>query len=371
MTISTRLRLTATAVAVAAVAAGCSSGTATSSSSGSSAKAAGKSNAAKPSKGGSTHSVYFIFNGYTPPYFAPMAQGVQAAAKHFPDLKVTILSASGSASTEINQIKQAQAAGAQGIILNAVDESVTSAAKQASGQTPIITIDRDVSDPSARIAFIGDNDNKLGDQLAQSCIQGLTASGLKKPWNVIDLQGTQGASTSVDREAGIQKVLKPLASKGELKIVLNQSADFATDQAQTIVSEALAKSNKVQAVIASNDAMALGAINALNSQHMKPGKQTLVCGADAQPESLTAIKKGTQYNTVTHSPYVEAFWAVEAMQAYLTHQTKPSTAKYPHGVVLIPQKVVTKANVAKVGPWGTPQTVPPLPYGNFSSYPAK
>jgi hypothetical protein len=30
-------------------------------------------------------------------------------------------------------------------------------------------------------------------------------------------------------------------------------------------------------------------------------------GADAQPESLDAIKAGTQLDTVTHSPYVVAF----------------------------------------------------------------
>lgn len=314
--------------------------------------------------------VYFIFNGYTPPYFAPMAKGIQDANKHYPNLNIKILGASGSASTEINQIKQAQAAGAKGIILNAVDESVTGAAKQVSGQLPVVTIDRDLSDPSGRIAFIGSDDKLLGRQLAGSCVKGLEAAGVKKPWRVIDLQGTQGASTAVDREAGIQSVLKPLKGKGEAKIVLNQSADFATDKAQTTMSEALAKSTNVQAVLASNDAMALGAIKALQTQGVTPGKRAIVCGADAQPESLAAIKAGTQYNTVTHSPYVEAFWAVEAMSAYLKDKTKPDTGKFPNGVVKVPQVVVTKANAAQVGDWGTPKTVPSLPYGPSKSYPA-
>lgn len=57
-------------------------------------------------------------------------------------------------------------AGAKGIILNAVDESVTGAAKQVSGQLPVVTIDRDLSDPSGRIAFIGSDDKLLGRQLA-------------------------------------------------------------------------------------------------------------------------------------------------------------------------------------------------------------
>lgn len=317
--------------------------------------------------GGAKKLVYFIFTGYTPPYFAPMAQGVQNAASHYPDLQIKVLSANGSASTEISQIKQAQAAGAKGIILNPVDESVTNAAKQASGSIPVVTIDRDVSDPSARIGFIGDNDKQLGSQLATACVDGLKASGMKMPWHVIDLQGTQGSSTAIDREAGIQSVLKADAAK--VKVVLDQSANFDTASAQTMVTEYLAKSTDVQAILAANDAMALGAIQALKSHNLQAGKQVLVCGGDAQPESLAGIRAGTQYATVTHSPYIEAFWAVEALDNYLVSKTTPNTSKFPGGDILVPQTVVTKANVASIGPWGTPTMVPALPYGTSQKYP--
>jgi len=314
--------------------------------------------------------VYFIFNGYTPPYFAPMATGITAASKHYPDLDVKIIGASGSASNEISDIHTAMAAGAKGIILNAVDTSVTQAAKQASSKgIPVVTIDRDVSDPSARFAFIGDNDYKLGQQEATSCLQGLAASGLPKPWHVVILEGTLGATTAVDRVQGSEAVLKPYVASGSVKVVLNQSANFDTGTAQSLMTTELAKTTNIQAVIAGNDAMALGAISALQSHGLTPGKKTIVCGVDAQPESLAGIKAGTQYNTVTHAPYLEAFWAVEAMDNYLGHHTKPPAGD-PNGDVLVPQNVVTKANVGSVSAWGTPKTVPPLPYGTSKSYPA-
>ena len=320
---------------------------------------------------GSKKVVYFIFNGYTPPYFAPMAKGIQAAAGHYPDLQVKILSAQGSSSTEISQLHEAQAAGAAGIILNPVDESVTSAATQISHMgTPVVTLDRDLSSPAGRIAFFGDDDVKLGRQEATTCLHALAAKHLHTPWNVVDLQGTQGASTSVDREKGFEDVLKPAEHAGKVKVVLNQSANFDTGTAQSLVSEFLSKTHDIQLVIASNDAMALGAINALKSGGITPGKQTYVCGADAQPQSLTDIKSGTQLASVTHSPYVEAFWAVEAMDNYLDSKTKPPSSKFPGGTVHIPQVVVTKANVAKIAGWGTPKTVPALPYGTAKAYPS-
>jgi ABC-type sugar transport system substrate-binding protein len=328
---------------------------------------------ASPSGGASSSGkalIYFIFNGYTPPYFAPMAQGITAANKHYPGLNIKIVSADASSSNEIADIHTAVAAGAKGIILNAVDTSVTQAATQASSQgIPIVTIDRDVSDPSARIAFIGDNDNRLGQQETTSCLQGLQARGLPKPWHVVILQGTLGATTAVDRVSGTETALKPYISNGSVKVVLNQSANFDTGTAQATMSSLLAKTANVQAVISGNDAMALGAISALQAHGQTPGKKTIVCGVDAQPEDLADIKAGTQYNTVTHSPYLEAFWAVEAMDNYLKHHTKPP-AGYTNGGVLLPQTVVTSANAGTVAAWGTPSTIPPLPYGTSGSYPA-
>src|SRR5579875_1793232 len=76
-------------------------------------------------------SIYFIFTGYSYPYFAPMAQAVRQAAKHYPDLSVKVIDAQNSASQEITDINEAVANQAKGIILNTIQESVTSAAKQA------------------------------------------------------------------------------------------------------------------------------------------------------------------------------------------------------------------------------------------------
>lgn len=313
--------------------------------------------------------VYFIFTGYAYPYFAPMAQAVKQAAAHYPDMTIKIVNADNNASQEITDIKEAVAAGAQGIILNTIQESVTFAAKQAMKQgVPVVTIDRDVSDPAARVVFIGDSDVTLGREETTYGIKTLKKMEVPKPWHVAVLQGTQGASVSIDRLKGAMAVLQPLVKSGAVKIVLNQSADFATNQAQSIMSSELAKTTNIQLVVCANDAMALGAINALKAQRITPGTKTLVVGADAQPESLDAVRAGTQLDTVSHSPFVEAYWAVEAMQNDLFDHVKPPSAKFPHGNVIIPMTLVTKANVEKIAPWGTPQEIPPLPYGKSQSF---
>ena len=325
--------------------------------------------AAAATSGGTPKSVYFIFTGYAYPYFAPMAEAVKQAASHYPDMTIKIVNANNSASDEIADINEAVAAGAKGIILNTIQESVTATAGKAmKAGVPIVTVDRDVSNPAARIAFIGDNDETLGREETQYGVDQLAKMNIPKPWHVVVLQGTLGASVTIGRLKGAMGVLQPLVDKKEVQIVLNQSADFATDKAQATMSAELAKTTDIQLVVCGNDAMALGVINALKTHGITPGQKTLVAGADAQPESLDAIKAGTQLDTVTHSPFVEAYWAVEAMENALSNGTKPPEAKFPHGDVIIPMTLVDKANVGQISAWGTPVEIEPLPYGSSHSF---
>jgi ABC-type sugar transport system substrate-binding protein len=313
-------------------------------------------------------SVYFIFTGYAYPYFAPMAEAVKQAATHFPDLSVKIVNADNSPSQEITDINEAIAAGAKGIILNTVQESVTGAAEKAmKAGIPVVTVDRDVSRPAARVAFIGDDDVTLGREMTQFGVDTLAKNNVKKPWHVVVLQGTLGASVSIGRLKGAMDVLQPLVDKKEVQIVLNQSADFATDKAQAMISTELSKTSDIQLVVCGNDAMALGVIKALQTHNVTPGKDTYVVGADAQPESLDAIKAGTQLDTVTHAPFVEAYWAVEAMENYLNGGVKPP-AKLAHGDVIVPMTVVNSANVGQISAWGTPEEIAPLSYGKSEAF---
>ena len=312
--------------------------------------------------------VYFIFTGYAYPYFAPMAAAVQQAAAHYPDISLKIVNANNNPSQEITDINEAIAAGAKGIILNTIQESVTGAAAKAmKAGIPVVTVDRDVADPSARIAFIGDDDVTLGREMTQPAIDALAKANVKQPWHVIVLQGTLGASVSIGRLKGAMDVLQPLIDKKQVDLILNQSADFATDKAQAMISAELAKTTDIQLVVCGNDAMALGVINALKAHGITPGQGTYVVGADAQPESLDAVKAGTQFDTVTHSPFVEAYWAVEAMENDLNGGVKPP-AKFANGNLIIPMTVVTKDNVGQIAAWGTPEEIQPLPYGKSETF---
>ena len=133
--------------------------------------------------------MYFIFTGYAYPYFAPMAEAVKQAASHYPDMAVKIVNANNSASDEIADINEAVAAGAKGIILNTIQGVRHRDCREGDqGRRAHRHRRSRRQHPSARVAFIGDNDETLGREETQYGVDTLAKLNVPKPWRVIVLQ---------------------------------------------------------------------------------------------------------------------------------------------------------------------------------------
>jgi D-xylose transport system substrate-binding protein len=94
------------------------------------------------------------------------------------------------------------------------------------------------------------------------------------------------------------KYIKPLADKGEIKIVMEQwIKDWLPSEAQRLMEQALtANNNKIDAVLAPNDGTAGGCIQALASQGLA-GKVPIT-GQDAEVAAAIRIIKCEQTMTV-------------------------------------------------------------------------
>jgi D-xylose transport system substrate-binding protein len=122
---------------------------------------------------------------------------------------------------------------------------------------------------------------------------------------------------SKDNNALIMKkeyfaVLQPAIDRGDIKLVADQHAtDWKAEEALKIVENALTQnSNNIQAIIASNDGTASGAIAALNKKGL--AGTVLVTGQDAQIDALQSIAEGKQTMTVYKPIIPLASQAVEA-----------------------------------------------------------
>ncbi|HEX8189524.1 MAG TPA: substrate-binding domain-containing protein, partial [Pyrinomonadaceae bacterium] len=97
---------------------------------------------------------------------------------------------------------------------------------------------------------------------------------------------------------GQMNILGPARDRGDVKIISDQFArEWKAEEAQRLTEDALTKTkNDIQAVVASNDGTAGGAISALEVAGLT-GK-VLVTGQDAQLDAIQRIAKGTQTMTI-------------------------------------------------------------------------
>jgi D-xylose transport system substrate-binding protein len=149
---------------------------------------------------------------------------------------------------------------------------------------------------------------------------------------------------------GQLKVLQPLIDKGDVKIVGKQWVkDWSPSEALSIIENALtANANKLDAVVASNDATAGGAIQALASQKLD-GK-VAVSGQDADLAGVKRVIAGTQTMTV-YKPLKLIASEAAKLSIQLVRNEKPAfNAEYQNGfksvnTLLLKPTLLTKANI--------------------------
>ncbi|MDQ3255121.1 MAG: substrate-binding domain-containing protein, partial [Acidobacteriota bacterium] len=129
--------------------------------------------------------------------------------------------------------------------------------------------------------------------------------------NYVLIGGAPTDNNALLLRKGQMNVLKPAIDRGDIKIISDQFAkEWRADEALRITEDALTKTgNDIQAIVASNDGTAGGAISALPASLI--GK-VLVTGQDAQLDAVQRIAEGRQTMTIYKPIQPLAFSAVEA-----------------------------------------------------------
>ncbi|GAA5344911.1 xylose-binding protein [Planifilum fimeticola] len=172
-------------------------------------------------------------------------------------------------------------------------------------QVPVIAYDRMINNSDVDLYISYDN-VRVGELQAQYLVEKVPEG------NYFLLGGSPTDNNAKLFREGQMKVLKPLVDKGDIQIVGDQWAkDWQADEALKIMENALtANKNKIDAVVASNDSTAGGAVEALAAQNLA-GK-VAISGQDADLAACQRIVEGKQTMTV-YKPIRElAFKAAEA-----------------------------------------------------------
>ena len=270
-----------------------------------------------------------------------------AAAKKL-GATVNVQSADASESRQTAQIENLISRGMDVIVIvpfnGKVLGNVINEAKQAG--IKVISYDRLILDANID-AYISFDNVRVGEMQAQGVVNGAPTG------NYYLLGGAPTDNNAKLLREGQMKVLQPLVDSNKIKVVGAQWVnEWSATEALSITENALtANKNNIQGIVASNDALAGGAIQALAAQGLA-GK-TAVSGQDADLAAAQRIEKGTQTMTVYKPLKLIASTAAQ-MAVDLAKGRKPAyTSSMSNGqkdvdTVLLTPIPLTKANISRL-----------------------
>ncbi|MCD8348984.1 MAG: sugar ABC transporter substrate-binding protein [Planctomycetaceae bacterium] len=171
------------------------------------------------------------------------------------------------------------------------EEELTPVMQKAHEQgVPVVVMDADTSWPD-KVAFVGTN-NVVGGNMAGDFI----ADRLNGRGKVAIITGIIGHSPAMNRTAGAQEAF---AKYPGIEVVAVQPANWERALGMTVAENLLSTHPELDAIFCCSDAMALGALEAVQAER----SDALVVGFDAVPEACARVKDGRMAGTVAQNSF--------------------------------------------------------------------
>lgn len=273
------------------------------------------------------------------PFFVSLAKGAEAKVKQLnPSAKVTALSADYDLNKQFSQIDGFISAGADLILVNAVDAKAIEPALNKAKKAGIAVVGVDVAANGAD-ATVQTNNVQAGEIACQFIVEKLGGKG-----NVIIQNGPQ-VSAVIDRVNGCKSVFK---KNPDIKVLSDdQDAKGSREGGLNVMQNHLTRFPKIDAVFAINDPQAIGADLAAKQLNRK---NIVIASVDGAPDIETALKSDTQVQaSASQDPFMIAQKAVEIGQDILNGK-KPAQQ-----MTLLPSTLITRANVKDYKGWSSPR----------------
>jgi ABC-type sugar transport system substrate-binding protein len=272
------------------------------------------------------------------PFLVTLQNALQAeAAKE--GIGLVPLDPRQSVATELSQVRNLISQKVDLILMIPVDQKTSQAAAKLINQAgiPLVLLNTKFSNDFTSqggkfVTYIGSDDTDAGKIEGQYLADKLPEGG-----NVVYLVGEYGGASTERRKAGFESVLK---DHPNLKIVTELQGRGSGAKAKTIMEHLLQKYGKgqLQALVAQNDEMAMGASSAIQAAG-RLGEFKVLIGVDGGRAALDAVTAGTLTATVFQDAIGQGREAVVAVGKILAGETVESQ-------LIIPLKLVTKENVS-------------------------
>jgi len=274
-------------------------------------------------------------------FLTVLRNGIQAYADEN-GISVQIEDAQNDVAKQLDQINNFIASGVDAIIVNPVDTSATQAMSDAAAAAgvPLVYVNRqpiNVDSLPDNQAFVASNESDSSRQgFIEQCNQWAAAG--KTEVSVYVLQGELSNQAAVQRTQNYYDVIEAGECAVTVNVIDQQTANWSRDQAQNLMTNWLSTGAAFDGVLANNDEMAIGAIQAMKAAGIDMGS-VIVSGVDATQDALAAMQAGDLDITVFQNASAQGSGALNAAVALAAGESVDQK-------VYIPFELVTPANMA-------------------------
>jgi ribose transport system substrate-binding protein len=283
----------------------------------------------KPMAKGGMLRIGLTLPGLQFPFFVEMKNDFdQMAAKL--GVEVIYIDAQNDSSKQVAAVETFISQKVDGMLISpmTVDSIVPAIEEAVKAGIPVVTVDRKANTDKV-LVHVGADNVEGGRAAARFVVQKLGGKG-----NIIELEGTPGASPAIDRKKGFDEVI---AQNPGLKILVSQTAQFDRAKGHDVMENLMQAYPSYGAVFGANDEMIIGAIEAMSSAGVDLSKKVTV-GYDATPDAFAYIRQGKLGATVDQFPGKQASQALNYLVDYIKNKTMPQ-----QNVVYIQPQAITSA----------------------------
>lgn len=288
-----------------------------------------------------------------------MAQNVGVSMSRFDDNFLTVLrngmqtyadengigvqieDAQDDVAKQLDQINNFIASGVDAIVVNPVDTSATQAMSDAAAAAnmPLVYVNRqpvNLDTLPDNQAFVASNEVDSGTLETIALCDNWKAEG-KTDVNVYVMQGQLSNQAAVQRTADIYDVIDAGKCAVTVNVIDQQTANWSRDEAQNLMTNWLSTGTPFDGVIANNDEMAIGAIQAMKAAGIDMAS-VQVGGIDATQDALAAMQAGDLDVTVFQNAAAQGSGSLNTAVALAKGEPVDQT-------VWVPFELVTPDNI--------------------------
>ena len=269
-------------------------------------------------------------------FLTVLRNGMQDYAKTLDGVTLQVEDAQNDVAKQQSQIQNFIAAGVDAIVVNPVDTDATAAMSKiaADAGIPLVYVNREpinIDTLPEKQAFVASNEMESGTLETQEVCKLLGGKG-----KAVVMMGELSNQAARMRTKDVHDVLATDACKG-ITIVEEQTANWSRTQGADLMTNWLSAGLEFDAVIANNDEMAIGAIQALKAAG-RPMDKVVIGGVDATQDALAAMAAGDLDVTVFQNAAGQGKGALDAALKFARGETVEKK-------VYIPFELVTPANL--------------------------